>query len=1035
MIAVFAIVACNREVDVSIPEPVPVNHRVTKVVSVPVVMATEADEDGTKTKSVVTTAVENFKNAYLFAFASDGQVFTFDDDSPIAIYTEDKSFDWNLPTKTTMSIWAIVNPMESQKETLNGYLTDSELTKTDLASLVFTCSDPGEMGNMEDAGMPMSGMMNDVYLDSAEEPITFTLRRLFARYDIKINTSKFTEKGWNLTVEKIITAGNSEVPYFYTGDGAGFKQTDADKIVVSDMATIDDLEYINDIGEDNKSSVAATLYFIENCQGNPSHSASKWSTVGTELASEVEKCSYIEFMASATKAGYGKRYFKYRLYPGANADMKSNFDVIRNKHKKINITLDEPTNGFQWTASTQLKTHPGDAIRIPFETSIDKVSKIIVTCYNSNGEDITSSISPVIPSLSNNSSNSSRQTNYAYYGTATLTPSGDSNTGTEDIIINVEGGDGGDIKDNVPLTLLPAAEENHISVSALSIGPSGIWFLGTIEKDLTSDVIIQGNLGRTTVYVKLPKGTTAGGHYPLNCESGSASETTKQQYTRICSMFKSDKGNPRFTTQIYSLYNATTYDDKYKYIQSLATSSVTLEVAAPQFHILNAARGTNNYASMTPGDAADGETFYLMYGFKKTYFIDKGDLAGTPSVSLSVAQTSAPYLRYSLTSTSDSNIYRLDLWVDRYENPFDYNANAWPYSTDTDGFDSGSGDKSVTITVSISGTSTTKNLYCKVLHKRFYIKPLSCTDNSSIQLQMWNPMEFKISGTITMSSLQTKYEGADIVWASLFGGYVATTSELYEDSSEAAVLAIFGGLNTIGRSFSLTKTQVTDNGSPISFSNIIPNSTVGAAASISYSPNIGYGYQIIDLTSMVSNYGLPLLDNEGNPFGTDWSWYPQVWVEIPNKLNKIRMEISYSSSFSSDSPGLSWSGLDIRNFLSSPASNNAIFLHTDNKRYKVCLEMAKSNQLLIGSNLILNQDMKPYVAHKYNKGNPVAWFGEPQVIIDHGWQIPAGSGYRITTGESSLAELLLNGWTFGTPETRSYPIEVIGNYNNAQVTY
>ena len=421
--ALVTAAGCSREADVSAPEAAAVNHRVSQFVCVPITMAGEDGRDGAKTKSVVTAAVEDFRCAYLFAFASDGAVFTLDDetDTPIAIYTEDKSFDWDLPTGQSMQIWAIVNPMQEQRELLDGYLQKSGLTVSDLEAMTFSCGSTGEMLTMETSGMPMSGIMRDIRLESDEDPIVFTLRRLFARYDVRINTSRFAEKGWNVTAARILASrSNTEAPYFYTGSGAGFRQSSADKLKVVDMATDADISSINDLGEDNRSNVAATLYFLENCQGDATATASKWSTVGTELSDEVGLCSYIEFAVNANKEGYGERSFKYRLYPGQNPDMKSNFDIIRNKHKRISITLDAPTDGFQWTNTSALRVSPGESITIPFETSLD-ASELSIRAYEGGAASSNLTVTGRTFSKDNLSlPEGSRQTCYPNRGTVTF---------------------------------------------------------------------------------------------------------------------------------------------------------------------------------------------------------------------------------------------------------------------------------------------------------------------------------------------------------------------------------------------------------------------------------------------------------------------------------------------------------------------------------------------------------------------------------------------------------------------------------------
>lgn len=394
------------------------------------------EEDASETKSVVSSAVENFTCAYLFAFDSGTKALCINEDgSPVSLFTEQKSFDWTLPVgldgsgkEQHLDIWTIVNPDENNELILNDFLRKTDLWERDLEALTFSCADADAMLRMESYGMPMSGMLSDIYLESQDDPIVFTLRRLFARYDLKINTSLFESQGWNITAAQVEAArSNTSVPFFYTGGGAGYK-AGADDLATVDFATEDDLAKLNTLDAENQSVQAVTLYFLENCQGDASPAADKWNTVGSQLSGQIQACSYVEFSVTASKSGYGSRLFKYRLYPGQKADMCSNFDIIRNKHKKINITLEAPTDGFCWTNREELSIYPGESVSIPFETSLlyspdESVTELVFPTTRDGSPTSDLVLENVIfdSSLKNTDRPAGeRLTNFRYFGTATF---------------------------------------------------------------------------------------------------------------------------------------------------------------------------------------------------------------------------------------------------------------------------------------------------------------------------------------------------------------------------------------------------------------------------------------------------------------------------------------------------------------------------------------------------------------------------------------------------------------------------------------
>lgn len=352
--------SCRREE--LIPDALPdTPARECVLASVSVSFAGEPErEDGTK--SVVSTEVEGFVDAYLFAFWADTKAVCMakkgSANRPVAIYTRSKSFEWAVPVgnEQRIDILAVVNPGASERETLDGLLSsETAFNESVLTSLNFTCASSDELRALETGGthMPMSALSAGIYLEDTSSVLTLKLRRLFSRYDIKIDASRFADSGWTVEAAAIrSTTANTSAPYFYTGGGIGFRQSDLSLLKTVDYATDEDLEKVNTLGDDSRSTSFTTFYFLENCQGD---------IVG-------DLCTHLDFVVQARKNGYGSRVFGYRLYLG-RGDMKSNFDVVRNSRKRVNYTLDSPTDGF-FLDKLSSRVETGKTITFPFETSL-----------------------------------------------------------------------------------------------------------------------------------------------------------------------------------------------------------------------------------------------------------------------------------------------------------------------------------------------------------------------------------------------------------------------------------------------------------------------------------------------------------------------------------------------------------------------------------------------------------------------------------------------------------------------------------------
>ena len=177
--------------------------------------------------------------------------------------------------------------------------------------------------------------------------------------------------------------------------------------------------------------------------------------------------------------------------------------------------------------------------------------------------------------------------------------------------------------------------------------------------------------------------------------------------------------------------------------------------SAPKMKVFEAADGENTYSKMKAGEeAAEFEEFNIIYGIKKSYFITVNNTNNTPNIALSISSSNRPYLQYSLTPIGSGNYqekeYRLDFWVDRYENPLTLDDTALPYKGQT--LDENAGDKTVDITITCG--TITKHLNCNVLHKRFELAYNYAKKDFEIN---WNPFGLIISGSKKISTVQRQY--------------------------------------------------------------------------------------------------------------------------------------------------------------------------------------------------------------------------------------------------------------------------------------
>ena len=372
------LLGCKREV---VQEDVPM--RFSKV---QVNIGGETKAEGQDTRSIVTIdGVEKFVKAALFAFDMDGKILvngTAEEPYAITAKTVTPAFEWDLPVGLAMRIYVIENYGNLN---LDSYLKDRDLRVGDLEKLVFTCEDTKAFAALADKkddngeGLPMSGIM-DVKLKEEDDVLNVRVRKLFARYDFKLDLSAY----WGYAIEgAFINAmqSNTEVPYFLpkASNGeivlSGYKQTSGSKLNIVDTNGEWDLSKLTD-GE------TVTLYFPENCQGNiyldnNGKKPSSWRNILKEyqdagVESRIENCSFIEFGIKASKNGKSDVYTQ-RVYLGDDMknDNVSNFNVRRNVFQTLKISLspdseDVKTKEFRFKNGGNISLQPGSQVLVEY---------------------------------------------------------------------------------------------------------------------------------------------------------------------------------------------------------------------------------------------------------------------------------------------------------------------------------------------------------------------------------------------------------------------------------------------------------------------------------------------------------------------------------------------------------------------------------------------------------------------------------------------------------------------------------------------
>lgn len=339
------LVSCQKEVDISLIEK-PASPG-TEFVEVSMNLSTEPlsgdSSEGTTKSQMSPSADDAFTGAVLFAFNhSTGSILLDGGSNPCVKVTAEKSFSWSLPRDIAMDIYAIAN-YDGNIEGIGSLLSNPSLTISDLTSLTFTCTAVSGLSSI-----PMSGINENVTLNSVNTTISVTVKRLMAKYMFYFNLDEILAAGYTVEATSISACkSNTVVPVFYTGAGVGYAQTNEALLATIDTGTSADLTNLSAGGSSN----AVTLYFLENCQGRKD-GCSTWSQVDGSGLSGLNLCSYLDVRVSMTKAAV-VRNETYKIYLGSNSASGgtacvSNFDVVRNVAKGIRMNLHTPEDLITW---------------------------------------------------------------------------------------------------------------------------------------------------------------------------------------------------------------------------------------------------------------------------------------------------------------------------------------------------------------------------------------------------------------------------------------------------------------------------------------------------------------------------------------------------------------------------------------------------------------------------------------------------------------------------------------------------------------
>ena len=300
------------------------------------------DSSGKDTKSVVTSEVEEFHKAILYALnPSTGAILNYGSNagelsgSPVWISTQSKYFSWPLPEKTAMTVYCIVNPPNGFEDDLPA----SSVTMQKLENKHFTCMGHTGLKALESSGngLPLTGIKSvdqgEITTDDAF--LSVSVNHIFAKYSFSIDLSGLGE-GESISVKKLaVNNGNAKVPFF----ASGYKQSDDSFLTDSDYASSAQLAQLSKGGNNS-----VDIYVLENCHGTH-EGASSWWTVYKDLNQtwpEISQCTFIQLSYSITGKDGDINSYLSRIYLG-EGNMVSDFNVRRNLYKSICIKVGRRT--------------------------------------------------------------------------------------------------------------------------------------------------------------------------------------------------------------------------------------------------------------------------------------------------------------------------------------------------------------------------------------------------------------------------------------------------------------------------------------------------------------------------------------------------------------------------------------------------------------------------------------------------------------------------------------------------------------------
>lgn len=414
---------CGREVESSLTRD--------RLEYAPVTVRIAAPEEGPDTRSLLPADAEHFRKAALFAFGSDGRILTYrqrEGGRNVAIEVDRTSFDWLLPMRTDLQVYVLVN--YGSLSALGLSLNDPNLTQSDLDNLTFSCPTVSAFSGLEASRLPMTGVARKT-ITNYGDGLEIKVKRLFAKYDILFDADSFTEKGYTLTSGYLEARNcNTTVPYFGNGfkvDGRhGSLTASLDRLTDAQLLALFDPSLPDYDAAHPEKDRTATLYLLENCQGDLG-TASSWEQVYYELgADRMRYATYVEVYLTAAKDGKSED-FRYRIYLG-KTDQKSNFDIQRNLSKQLGLALRPilpeaegeqpgaaPFDGFKFTYVQGQLQHSGRYVELPFETNLPREA---IRVAWSDADYLEIPADQVF--ISEYGVNTSSHTRYAYSGTVRL---------------------------------------------------------------------------------------------------------------------------------------------------------------------------------------------------------------------------------------------------------------------------------------------------------------------------------------------------------------------------------------------------------------------------------------------------------------------------------------------------------------------------------------------------------------------------------------------------------------------------------------